>query len=671
MWLRMRDFLTLRVKDADNRLTFTDGKGTAPSLYVKAEATHAGIVNGNARFYRPDRMQDGAHTWVPKGRPSRPVLLNHKKDGACVGRVVGQRYVDESYKYVGDGVKGLTFYDSSTKKLNLFKSVDWVVDHLIARPDYKGLGYIELDLNVTEPEAIDKVNREEFLTVSVGFGTDAAICSICHTDWATDDKCDHELMQSYDGKRMFLITGNFRYSECSFVNFPADPWGMVTSKESVKQVSDSVANRVFFMGLSFDRQKAIVSQAGVEMKDSIDFLGSDIQPDTESEEDLPMLIDVDAVSKEIKDAALTRERALALRTELDAATDQKGIKRLLTSLIAKIRNNGWVEDAVPTKEQVEAKIESLPTVLATLATDEEKDNYQRQLETEAAAFGLTIEKEKPADAAPAETPAEAPAETDAAPAPVELDPRIREVFDAAVEAADATEKKYPNKDKVLKGIEATIALHGACNDDERQMLRSALSACLEVFSAESWLNYMKSRIESAGADMVVAKSEVDELHGAIEKFEADLKAKDESNRALLAGNQVLIQDQKQLLARVLVTGAVLLGEKGFTGLSDEQIQEEITSRSKRRLVSLQDGLEDLLKKLPGFEGQASAVKPTEAVREVSDNARVEEPAPTDAEASEGSDTAPVPPRYLNPKEARRLSIQTRYEFRKKQLTPKE
>jgi hypothetical protein len=58
-WLHMRNYVTLRVTGAENRKHLFECKDSKSesghSLYVKTEATHSGIVNGNARFYRPDR----------------------------------------------------------------------------------------------------------------------------------------------------------------------------------------------------------------------------------------------------------------------------------------------------------------------------------------------------------------------------------------------------------------------------------------------------------------------------------------------------------------------------------------------------------------------------------------------------------------------------------------
>ncbi len=199
--LAMRDFLTFKPSEVleNKKYLFEcrDEKSeTGSSLMVRLEATHAGLINGNARFYRPDRMQASAPNWVKVGYPTKPVLAHHDEDSDPLGRVLRATYIDQSYQYVQEYpiVKDTIFYNTDAKKrYTLFDSIDWIVDNLQPLDEYRGLGYTELGVKITQPEAIRKVFDEEYLTVSVGFDTDQAICSICHQDWAVDDRCEHKM----------------------------------------------------------------------------------------------------------------------------------------------------------------------------------------------------------------------------------------------------------------------------------------------------------------------------------------------------------------------------------------------------------------------------------------------------------------------------------------------
>ena len=385
-WLLMRDFLTVAVKETEvgkqHLFECRDNESpTGSSLLIKAEATHAAIINGNMRFYRPDRMQSGAHTWTPEpGFARLPVLRHHDSDQDPIGRVHGSRYVDDSYQFTNLGVRKLLFYDGqkAAKKFSLYESVDWVVDHLVARPQYHGLGHIDLDLNIQDPKAIQKIQDGRYITVSVGFRTDSAICSVCHTDWAVDEQCDHALGAMVDGRRMFLIAGNLKYRECSFVNFPADPWGQIkTGSDALKTLADSLENRIFWMGLDMTERTQRVAYFG--LTDTVFTDALSYQADIRVEDDD---MDLEAILQEITSDGLTKERALELRGQL-SLQDQTLAKAALATLNAKIRVSGWA-DETPSKETVQTKIDSLSVVLPTLST-EARANYVRQLADQAKA----------------------------------------------------------------------------------------------------------------------------------------------------------------------------------------------------------------------------------------------------------------------------------------------
>lgn len=352
--LRMKDFWTFRPKEVmDNKQHLFECKDatspTGTSLLVKVAATHSGVVNQNHRFYRPDRMQDAAHQWTPaegKGY-AKPVLFEHNKLGDVLGRIRTARYIDESYKWTNDfpTIKDSIFYKTGDKKVDLFKSVDWIVDNLMGIPDYSGLGYIELGLNVTNPEAISKVLRDEYLTVSVGFQTDSATCSVCHTDWAKDDKCDHRpgTKDEESGRPAFLICGDFIYEELSFVNFPADPFAGKIAKDALK---DSL-NRKFFMGLSHDKQQAFISAAGMSMSDAImDYDVQLVEGQVATVYDLTKNESQNAFEVELKDEKLIASRAIELKQSLqdwkpETESDKTKKRSLMSTLNSKIKKNNW------------------------------------------------------------------------------------------------------------------------------------------------------------------------------------------------------------------------------------------------------------------------------------------------------------------------------------------
>jgi len=402
--LYMRDFVNLRIREVEpgkKNLSECrdDSESTGKSLLVRVEATHAGIINGNQRFYRPDRMQDSAYQWTREGHPLKPVLIEHDKEGEAIGRVHSARYIDLSHKYRDEipEIGNMLFYaDANSKRLDLFKSINTVLDKLQGREDYRGLGYIELGMKITNPDAIRKVLSGEYLTVSVGFQTDQAICSACHTDWATDDRCEHSLGEMVDGRKMFLIAGNFFYKECSFVNFPADPFAQVISKELLK---DSLNNKMFFLGLRPEKQEKLIP--ALAMADSKELSGiyeADIQVSDPSDVNTgdAMLVELQGFLDEMNKAPLTKERAIEISDKIKALqpkeeTEKEMVRRVTTTLKSHIQKHNLevADEKKITKEQVEAKIEALIPTLQDMSVEARK-SYVARITEEAKQFELEV-----------------------------------------------------------------------------------------------------------------------------------------------------------------------------------------------------------------------------------------------------------------------------------------
>jgi hypothetical protein len=289
--LLMRDFVTLDLRKTENKKRLfecTDStEESGHKLLVTLRATHAGIVNGNMRFYRPDRMADSLHTWTPAGRIPNPVLIHHDKHGDCFGRVMTAKYVDLSDQFLPNHaeLKNNFFCDGrGGKKLGLYDSVDWIVRNLQNKlEDYPGLGYTELGCKITHPDAIRKILDGEFMGVSVGFGSDSGVCSVCHTDWAKDGQCEHKLGRHYNDKLCYLVTGKHINREVSFVNFPADVHAKVTGTQALKEMADSLAVRFYFLGLPLREQAEALHQDIQDYSDSLGFLGHDIELVAEAE----------------------------------------------------------------------------------------------------------------------------------------------------------------------------------------------------------------------------------------------------------------------------------------------------------------------------------------------------------------------------------------------------
>lgn len=185
-------------------------KPTIWKLGVGGPASHSGRII-NLRTYPGLKMRDGVATWTQEY--NRPILTHHQSGGIFtpavdpIGRITDSRF-------------------------NALVSEDELkVDYL--SPSKRGSGELLLSGYVAGKDSVEKALDGRFTTVSVGFGTDAIFCSICARDWlGPDGQCDHRPGKMYkvenkDKKNersvlCYMITGNIKYKEVSYVINPAD-----------------------------------------------------------------------------------------------------------------------------------------------------------------------------------------------------------------------------------------------------------------------------------------------------------------------------------------------------------------------------------------------------------------------------------------------------------------
>jgi hypothetical protein len=254
-----------RFKDADSP--------TGHSLLVKIAATHSGLRTGNKGFYLPERMRDGARSFVVPYK--KPVLTHHDDFKDPIGRVQSARYVDLTHLYPQNDLWMQKLTIGGLKDKDTQKAVQYFLKNWQDREDYQGLGYIELLAEITDSEAIQKVLDNRYLTVSTAHSSDAAFCGVCMQNWVTDGWCEHEPGNMYEDVECVLIPGKHLYSEVSYVNKPADreaknvevvegiPLHMATDSDSEPR---NVDVRLFCKGPAciFD----MASEAEISLKDA-------------------------------------------------------------------------------------------------------------------------------------------------------------------------------------------------------------------------------------------------------------------------------------------------------------------------------------------------------------------------------------------------------------------
>jgi hypothetical protein len=192
-------------------------------------------------MYSPAGMNSSCHTWVWPQK--KPVQIHHDDYSDPIGRVIGARYVPYDSSSLDDKVKDtiLKFADSVDSK-SMIESAKILEDsNILEQPDWKGVGELVVDAIITDATAIEKILDGRYQGVSISQQPQTAICNLCETDWVQDGPCSHNRGEKDEetGRYMYLIVGDTKYKEISYINHPADDHAMGTSAESINNLSDS------------------------------------------------------------------------------------------------------------------------------------------------------------------------------------------------------------------------------------------------------------------------------------------------------------------------------------------------------------------------------------------------------------------------------------------------
>ena len=217
----------------------TSGKG----LLVRTVAQHSARITRNHAMYLPSKINAARGSMISRENGgtaayNKPVLKNHDDgspgffgpggEGRVLGRAVGNLYIpyNENYQNRTEAFsRGVGYLADAKNDRPAWRYLD-VIDELNAlglfrEKDWKGMGYLQVDALIVDPDAIAQVMDQRFLTVSTGMTSAEAICSHrdCHQDWVAEGPCDHN--PGNDG--CFLIAGDLHYEEAfSYVVNPGD-----------------------------------------------------------------------------------------------------------------------------------------------------------------------------------------------------------------------------------------------------------------------------------------------------------------------------------------------------------------------------------------------------------------------------------------------------------------
>ncbi|MBM07986.1 MAG: hypothetical protein CMF69_00180, partial [Magnetovibrio sp.] len=255
--------------------TSTDKRG----LSITYDLSHSGRRINN-RIYTPKGQQDGISTLL-KPYP-KPILIHHDGESDPIGRFAFGEWQDISneslgyFKDIKDFNEVQKAFDAddperiyeAMKKNNLLTSKDW-----------PGLGRMRVEARITDEKAIEKFLDGRYITFSAGSTTDRHVCSICQSDWAKGDICEHRHGKIYDGELCVFVTGTFQVLEGSVVNMPADDLSQVITMEfaDMPEYSDKSLNEkdsvdrdaIYFSDSVYDIKERYMSDHVVAASESL------------------------------------------------------------------------------------------------------------------------------------------------------------------------------------------------------------------------------------------------------------------------------------------------------------------------------------------------------------------------------------------------------------------
>tara|TARA_Y100000310_G_C20695095_1_gene825094 strand:- start:1255 stop:2616 length:1362 start_codon:yes stop_codon:yes gene_type:complete len=388
-WSEYEDLVAVKIPveliEAQDNLTSTS------KLIVTIDASTAGVVNGNQRLYRPDKVKAGAFSMIDK-----PFIKHHDEASDPIGVII-----DADFKNIASDEFKATHRNFMSDK---FWREDTPWDDIFSLSP-QGLGRLVAKAQVTDLDAIEKILDRRFMGVSIKFRTDQMTCS-CGKEKASmmslfgfgpdedeEEVCKHMPGESdSDGFKHFNVAGDLRFPHLSVVNEPADPNAKIITTDCIDmQIYDGFNNEKGHSKYILDTEgddtdttttspdgKDSTSQEGNSMdrtellKDSTvkELLEEARQEGKDSRQE-----EVDELKAELESA----NDAIVRRDDLvDAAQDEvEGLTRTLTEELASrlvhLRAQRGDVDCIDNAEDMVAKFKSRTIASLRDSLEDERD----------------------------------------------------------------------------------------------------------------------------------------------------------------------------------------------------------------------------------------------------------------------------------------------------------
>lgn len=195
--LRVTESLEVPLAEMKEALQVQEADGSKRARRVIIEAIHEGVTR-NYHEFTAENLKKAVKSWTTPYK--KPVLKDHITSGvfpdasAPLGRVQSAKLVPSALK--------------------------------------QGAVAHQLELLITDPEAIERIDDGRYLTLSVGASVEEVYCSICGNELLRSRSLwshEHERGKRYKGKTATWVLAGIQFDEVSFVNVPADPHAQILS----------------------------------------------------------------------------------------------------------------------------------------------------------------------------------------------------------------------------------------------------------------------------------------------------------------------------------------------------------------------------------------------------------------------------------------------------------
>ena len=195
----------------------------------------------NNRIYSIKGQQNGIKSLLTPY--AKPILQHHDIGKDPIGRFVGGKWEDLSNEAIRffDNLGAFMKFKQEMNSDDPERMYQALKQHnLLTNKNWPGLGRMRATAKITDKEAVEKFLDGRYITFSAGSTTDRHVCSICNSDWAKGDFCEHRHGKIYDSETCVFFTGDFKVLEGSVVNTPADDLSQIQSMELLSDSSNEL-----------------------------------------------------------------------------------------------------------------------------------------------------------------------------------------------------------------------------------------------------------------------------------------------------------------------------------------------------------------------------------------------------------------------------------------------